>query len=159
MQAVPADIVLTGNGGYPLDQNLYQAVKSMTAGEATCRRGGVIIVASECSDGHGGEAFSRTFEAVKTAKDVMDHIMARGRDETEADQWQIQIFARVLMNHRVIMVTSAPREMVERLNMEWAPTLEAAISRAEAVLGNPGAGITVVPDGVGVIVAAGRQGE
>ncbi len=56
VKAVPADIVITSNAGYPLDQNLYQAVKSMTAGEASCRKGGVIIVAAECSDGHGGEA-------------------------------------------------------------------------------------------------------
>ncbi len=161
VRAVPADIVLTGNGGYPLDQNLYQAVKCMTAGEATCRKGGVLIVASECSDGHGGEAFARTFETVKTAEGVMRNIMARGRDETEPDQWQIQIFARVLMNYRVIMVTSAPREMVECLNMEWAPTLEAAVARAEVILGDPDAEIVVIPDGVAVIVdaATGGQGD
>jgi len=153
-RAVPADIVLTSNGGYPLDQNLYQAVKSMTAGEATCKKGGVIIVAAECSDGHGGEAFFRTFEKITTPRGIMDMIMARGRDQTEADQWQIQIFARVLIDFTVIMVTSAPREMVEHLNMKWAPSLEAALAMAEGILDNPEASVTVVPDGVSVIVEA-----
>ncbi len=37
--AVPADIVISTNGGYPLDQNIYQAVKGMTAAEATVKPG------------------------------------------------------------------------------------------------------------------------
>lgn len=152
VKAVPADIVITSNGGYPLDQNLYQAVKSMTAGEATCKKGGVIIVASECSDGHGGEAFYRTFETVPTPQGIMDMIMARGRNETEPDQWQIQIFVRVLIDYTVIMVTSAPKEMVEHLNMKWAPSLEDALAMADGILGRDDGSVTVVPDGVSVIV-------
>lgn len=152
VRAVPADIVITSNGGYPLDQNLYQAVKSMTAGEATCKKGGVIIVASECSDGHGGDAFYRTFETVPTPQGIMDMIMARGRDQTEPDQWQIQIFVRVLIDYTVIMVTSAPKEMVEHLNMKWAPSLEEALAMADGILGRDNGSITVVPDGVSVIV-------
>jgi nickel-dependent lactate racemase len=154
VKAVPADIVVTSNAGYPLDQNLYQAVKSMTAGEASCTKGGVIIVAAECSDGHGGEAFYRTFETIPTPKGIMDMIMARGRNQTEPDQWQIQIFARVLMDFTVIMVTSAPKEMAEHLNMQWAPSLEEALSMAERILGKPDASVTVIPDGVAVIVDA-----
>ena len=56
-----ADIVVTTNGGYPLDQNIYQAVKGMTAAEATVKKGGVIIIAAECSDGTRG-------------KDVLQHV-------------------------------------------------------------------------------------
>ena len=82
----------------------------------------------------------------------MNLILARGRDQTEPDQWQIQIFARVLMDYTVIMVTSAPKEMVEHLNMRWAPSLAEAVSMGEDILGNPQASITVVPDGVAVIV-------
>lgn len=52
-----SDIVITTNGGYPLDQNIYQAVKGMTAGEALCREDGVIIMIASCCDGHGGESF------------------------------------------------------------------------------------------------------
>ncbi len=52
------------------------------------------------------------------------------------------------------MVTSAPREMVEHLNMKWAPSLKAALTMAESILDDPKASVTVVPDGVSVIVEA-----
>jgi nickel-dependent lactate racemase len=84
----------------------------------------------------------------------MDMIMARARDQTQPDQWQIQIFARVLIDFTVIMVTSVPREMVEHLNMKWAPSLKAALAMAESILDDPKASVTVVPDGVSVIVEA-----
>lgn len=154
VEAVPADIVVTSNGGYPLDQNVYQAVKSMTAAEACCRPGGVIIVASECADGHGGEAFARTFGTIPGAEALMRDIVKRGRNETQPDQWQIQIFCRVLMHATVIMVTGpgAPREMIEKLNMRWAADLGEAMRMAEGILGSADADVTVIPDGVGVIV-------
>lgn len=152
--AVPADIVVTSNGGYPLDQNIYQAVKGMTAAEASCRPGGVIIMVAECEDGHGGEEFARMFAVHPTPEALMREILSRGRDRTEPDQWQAQIFCRVLMNCRVIMVTGprAPRAMIESLNMEWAPSAAAALRRAEEMLGDPDATVTAIPDGVGVIV-------
>ncbi|MDR0361936.1 MAG: nickel-dependent lactate racemase [Planctomycetota bacterium] len=154
VDAAPADIVVTSNGGYPLDQNIYQAVKGMTGAEASCRPGGVIVIAAECSDGHGGDDFHNAFSVHPTPEAVMREIMSRGRNETEPDQWQTQIFCRVLMKCRVVMVTgpNAPRGMVERLNMEWAPTVADAMRRAGEILGDPGASVTVIPDGVGVIV-------
>lgn len=152
VQAATADIVITGNGGYPLDQNIYQTVKSMTAAEASCRPGGVIIEAAECRDGHGGEAFFHAFRDIPTARGVLDGILARGRDRTEPDQWEIQIFARILMNHPVILVTSAPREMAEYMNMKWVPSLQDALAMAEEILGDRNAAVTVIPDGVSVIV-------
>ncbi len=155
-RAIPADIVVTSNGGYPLDQNIYQAVKSMTAAEACAREGGVIIVASACRDGHGGEEFARAFADIPSPEALMQTFLARGREETEPDQWQTQILCRILMKHPVIMVTGpgAPREMVEALNMEWAPTLATAMRKAERLLKNPSAPVTVIPDGVGVIMRA-----
>lgn len=51
VNAVEADVVITTNGGYPLDQNIYQAVKGMTAAEATVRKGGVIIMLAASNDG------------------------------------------------------------------------------------------------------------
>ena len=144
--------MITGNGGYPLDQNIYQAVKSMTAAEASCRPGGIIIEAAECRDGHGGEAFYHAFRDIPTARGVLDSILARGRDSTEPDQWEIQIFARILMNHTVILVTSAPRETAEYMNMKWAPSLQDALALAEEILGDGNAAVTVIPDGVSVIV-------
>jgi nickel-dependent lactate racemase len=152
VKALPAEIVVTTNGGYPLDQNLYQAVKGMTAAEATVRQGGVTIIAARCEDGHGGEVFYNTFKEEKNLKRMMDEIMARRPGETIPDQWQSQIFARVLLRSTVIMVTEAPRRMVEDLHMRWAPSLEEALRMADGILGHQRGSITAIPDGIGVIV-------
>jgi len=154
VKALPADIVITTNGGYPLDQNLYQAVKGMTAAEATCKEGGVIIIAAKCDDGHGAPVFYETFKNEKNLTRMMDSFMARKPEETIPDQWQSQIFARVLLHATVIMVTGAPRHMVEDLHMKWAPSLEEALVMADAILGHSNGSITAIPDGIGVIVQA-----
>jgi nickel-dependent lactate racemase len=150
--ACPADIAVTTNGGYPLDQNIYQAVKGMTAAEATCRPGGVIIIAAECRDGHGGESFYNAFAGSSSIRDIMDGLLANGREETIPDSWEIQILARILLNYSVIMITRAPKEMIEKMHMRWAPGMEAALETAADILGKNDAKITVIPDGVSVIV-------
>ena len=64
-QVVPkkaADIAISTNGGYPLDQNMYQSVKGMTAAESAAKDGGILIMVSNCGDGHGGEGF---YEALR----------------------------------------------------------------------------------------------
>jgi nickel-dependent lactate racemase len=94
-----ADIAVTTNGGEPLDQNLYQAVKGMTAAEAICNPGGTIVMLAKCRDGHGGEAFYREFAAAGAPAEVAERFRSRGRGETGADQWQSQILARILTNH------------------------------------------------------------
>lgn len=152
VEAKPADIVITTNGGYPLDQNIYQSVKGMTAAEATCKEGGVIIIASKCSDGHGGDEFYKTFREAEEVEDVMEDIMARGRKETVPDQWESQILARILMKFEVVMVTDAPQKMVENMHMHWAKDLDSALEMAEKIVGREDASFTAIPDGVSVIV-------
>ncbi|HML45622.1 MAG TPA: nickel-dependent lactate racemase [Clostridia bacterium] len=152
VRGVRADIVVTTNGGYPLDQNLYQAVKGMTAGEACVKPGGVLIMAAECVDGHGGEAFYRWMADAKGPREVLDAIASVPPDQTQVDQWEAQILARVLCHASVIFVTGeANRSMVEAMHMDYAPTLDEALDRAYAKLG-PKASLCVIPDGVGVIV-------
>jgi nickel-dependent lactate racemase len=151
VERTTADIIITGNGGYPLDQNLYQSVKCMTAAEACANPGGVIIVACEARDGHGGEAFYNTFERVRLPSGILSEIETRDRGGTLPDQWQIQIFVRILNKHRVIMVTEAPAEMIEHLNMIYARSLEEALRIADGMLGEDRP-VTVIPDGVSVIV-------
>jgi len=151
VKSKPANIVITTNGGYPLDQNIYQSVKGMTAAEATCNEGGVIIMASACNDGHGGDSFYNTFAKADKVHNVRDEIMARNRDETIPDQWESQILARILLKHKVIMVTDIQREIVENMHIKWAASIEEAIEMADEILGNTSK-ITIIPDGVSVIV-------
>lgn len=152
VKKIPADIVITTNGGYPLDQNIYQSVKSMTAAEATCREGGVIIVMSECSDGHGASEFYNTFKTADNIQQIMDDILSRDRRETIPDQWQSQILARILLKYNVIMVTDTPRAMVEDMHMYYAENIDDALEKAESLTGKKDAEITVIPDGVSVVV-------
>ncbi|MGM0498903.1 MAG: nickel-dependent lactate racemase [Bacillota bacterium] len=153
VDALPADIVITSNGGYPLDQNIYQSVKGMTAAEASCKKDGVIIIAAECSDGHGGEEFYQTFRDAESVQQIMDNILARGRKETVPDQWETQILARIMLKFKVIMITDPDKqEMIEEMGMHWAENLNYAVKKAKKILGKPKASITAIPDGVSVIV-------
>lgn len=152
IDAKPADIVITSNGGYPLDQNIYQAVKGMTAAEASAKEDGVIIIAAACNDGHGGEDFYQTFLKSEGPQDVMDMIMKIPMEETIPDQWESQILARILINHKVILVTDqCDPQMIEDMYMIHASTLEEALEKAFEIKGQD-ASVTVIPDGVSVIV-------
>lgn len=155
VKPVPADIVITTNGGYPLDQNIYQSVKGMTAAEATCKEGGVIIDVSSCSDGHGGEDFYNNLKNAESIQKAMDEILARGRNETVFDQWEAQILMRMLLKFTIIMVTEAPQQMVEDMHMKYAASVDDALAMAKEVLAKKGITdpkITIIPDGVSVIV-------
>ncbi len=152
VEAIPADIVITTNGGYPLDQNIYQSVKGMTAAEATCNEGGVIIVASSCSDGHGGQSLYDTFAGGEEKNAIMNRFLDTPRNKTVPDQWEAQILCRILLKYKVIMVTRAPKEMVRNMQMDYADSVEEAISMADHYLGKADGKITVIPDGVSVIV-------
>lgn len=146
----PADIVISSNGGVPLDQNIYQCVKGMTAAEACCNPGGVIIMCAECIDGHGGQGFYEAMKNCESAAELYARQMATPQDKTAADQWESQILARILMKHRVIFVTRPElREMVEEMKMAYAASLDQALAMAKA-MGKES--ITVIPDGISVIV-------
>jgi len=152
VDSVPSDIVITTNGGYPLDQNIYQAVKGMTAAEATVKENGVIIMIAKSEDGHGGESFYQTFKNEKDLDRMMKKFLDTPKEETIADQWQSQIFARVLQKARVIYVSDAPDEMVRDLHMIPAKTVEEAIEKADEILGKKDSKIAIIPDGVAVMV-------
>lgn len=152
IDAVPSDIVITTNGGYPLDQNIYQAVKGMTAAEATVKEGGVIIMVAKSEDGHGGDQFYQSFRDEKDLDKMMDEFMKTAHEDTIQDQWQSQIFARVLQKAKVIYVSEAPENIVKDLHLIPAKTIEEAIKKADEIRGNNTGKIAVIPDGVSVIV-------
>ncbi len=90
----PFDVVVTTNSGYPLDMNLYQAVKGMSAASQVVKKGGSIVCVAECSDGipdHG-----RYYEILTSAESptaLLDMINTPGFDKH--DQWQVQIQALI----------------------------------------------------------------
>ena len=151
-QAVPADIVISTNGGYPLDQNVYQAVKGMTAAEATVNEGGVIIMIARSNDGIGGDHFYHQLADERDIGKTMQTFLARRRNETVPDQWQTQIMLRVLMRAHVIFISEMEDELVEQMHMIPAHSIEEALNRAKRLLNKQNPTITAIPDGVSVVV-------
>ena len=152
VHAIPSAIVISTNGGYPLDQNVYQAVKGMTAAEATVRKDGVIIMIAKSDDGIGGEHFRRQLSDEPDIEKTMEIFRSRGRSETVPDQWQTQILLRVLMHARVIYVSEIPDDTVRALHMTPAHSIGEAVAMAKKMIGRDDATITAIPDGVSVIV-------
>ncbi len=152
VEKVNADIVITSNGGYPLDQNIYQSVKGMTAAEASCNKGGVIIIVSACNDGHGGQSFYDNMANAHCPREVLNKVKKIPRNETIPDQWEFQILARILDNHTVILVTDmCDPKMITSMHMQHAFTIEEALEKAFEIKGKD-AKVAVIPDGVSVIV-------
>ena len=155
VNSVPSDIVITTNGGYPLDQNVYQAVKGMTAAEATVKEGGVIIMAASCSDGHGGHVFYETFRDHPDLQELMNEFLATPAAKTIPDQWQSQIFTRIMLKAKVILISEISDEMARDFHTIPAHSLEEALAIADKLLAEQGVQdgkILAIPDGVSVVV-------
>ena len=151
-KAVPADVVITTNGGYPLDQNVYQAVKGMTAAEATVKEGGVIVMLAKSNDGIGGDHFYHQLADEPDIEKTMALFLSRGRKETVPDQWQTQILLRILQNSKVVYVSEMEDALVEKMHMTPAHSIEEALQIAKKLLGKEKITVTAIPDGVSVIV-------
>lgn len=149
---VHSDITVVTNGGYPLDQNIYQAVKGLTSAEATNKDGGVIIMVAGLSDGTGGKGFYNNLAQVGSAQKYLDHLSHVGRNQTVADQWESQVLARILSRHQVIMVSDLIKpEIVTAMHMEHAKSFDEALRRAYELQGRDPK-VAVIPDGLAVIV-------
>ena len=151
-QKQKADIVITSNGGAPLDQNAYQAVKGLTTAADAAADGGALIICAECADGIGGDSFYKALSECVGPTELLEEIRRVPMDETVPDQWQYQILARILEKHHVYFV--ARKEMEEAVNamkMEYAPSLEEAYARARALKG-ASACVAVIPNGVSLII-------
>ena len=148
----PGDIVVTSNGGAPLDQNIYQAVKGLTAAEAAAAPGAVLIISASCYDGAGGESFHHAFRDCTSPASLLEEIRRTPMEKTKPDQWEIQILARILAKFRVVLVCNpAVRPIAEEMGLKTAPTIQQAYESALAEQGGSSR-VTIIPDGISVIV-------
>ena len=141
----PFPIVVTTNSGYPLDQNLYQTVKGMSAAAQIVSEGGLIMTASRCSDGfpaHGN--FRKLLFGHASPRGILDTIMAPGF--SMYDQWEAQLFAIILLRARVALYSEIPQEDVRRAHLRAVSDIAACIGDELAQVG-PGAPIAVLPEG------------
>lgn len=123
------DVVVTTNSGFPLDQNLYQTVKGMSAAARIVRPGGTIVVASECSDGlpdHG-----RYSEILRMRESVVDLVsLIESPDFHMLDQWQAQIQAMVQRKADVYLYSSLPAPVVRQAKLTPVSSVEAGVAAA-----------------------------
>ncbi|MCD7908158.1 MAG: nickel-dependent lactate racemase [Clostridium sp.] len=149
--AVTGDIVITSNGGYPLDQNLYQSPKAVSTAEACAGEDGVIIMVCACREGIGGSHFEELIMG-GNAEEIDRRLSAVPPRETIPEQWCAQIYARILKKHPVILVTQyLEPEVVRRANMIPAATPDEALALAYEIKGKD-ARVVVIPDGVSVMI-------
>lgn len=148
MVAVPGafDVVVTTNSGYPLDQNLYQAIKGLSAGATVVKPGGRLIVAAECADGfpeHG--SYVDVLRSAGSPGELLAQISRR--PETVPDQWQVQIQARLCVSARVgVHCDGLTDEQLRSVHLEPIPDISHEVGRALSEAG-PHATVCVLPEG------------
>lgn len=147
---VTGDIVITSNGGYPLDQNLYQSPKAMATAEACAGEDGVIIMCCSCCDGMGGAHFGQLIQQ-GTPDEIDRYLSSIPPEKTIPEQWCTQVCVRVLRKHPVILVTTfLSHDEVRKANMIPASTPDEALEIAYRLKGEQ-ASVVVIPDGVCVL--------
>ena len=141
----PFDIVITSNSGYPLDLNLYQAVKGMSAAAQIVRPGGDIIIAAECWDGipsHG--EYRRLLWEANSVQELLDTVMTPGF--RCHDQWEAQLQAQIQLKANVhVYADGLTDEELRRALVIPCRSIEETVARLRRE--NPAATIAVLPDG------------
>lgn len=147
---IPADIVITGNGGYPLDQNLYQTAKAASTAALYAKKDGVIILCAACKDGLGGEQFAKVM-SLGTPDYILSTLSKLAPEDTILEQWNAQIYAQVLKAHTLILVTDMlDYDLLLKMNIIPAASISDALKLARKLKGEA-ARIVILPDGVAVI--------
>ena len=140
------DIVITTNSGYPLDQNLYQTVKGLSAAAQIVKMGGTIICASECRDGlpsHG--EYSKILSESNSMSKLLDDI--NKAEFTRHDQWQVQVQAKIQMRAEVFIKSDYLTDVeIQAAHFNPISSIEAAITDSINKHGK-GARICVLPEG------------
>ncbi|MCJ7649776.1 MAG: nickel-dependent lactate racemase [Candidatus Lokiarchaeota archaeon] len=144
------DIVVCGNGGFPLDLNLYQAIKSMAIGEMGVKQGGTIISVNECSDGigMGQDEFRNLLFSGMTPEELYQKIL--DMEIILPDQWEIQVLTRVLQKAEIYVVSELREGELGNIGLKYARTVEDAISKGLKKYG-PDAQILILPHGPQII--------
>jgi lactate racemase len=138
-------IVITTNSGYPLDQNLYQAVKGMSAAAQIIEPGGLIVAASKCNDGfpdHGN--FRKLLFDHDSPQAILDTILAPGF--SMYDQWEAQLLAMIRLKARVGLFSDIPPEQIHRAHLEPIGDISSFVSGELKRIGEDSP-IAVLPEG------------
>ncbi len=140
----PFDVVVTTNSGYPLDINLYQSVKGISAAAQVVRRGGAILIASECWDGVPEFGNYKTFlQEATSPQALLDRVLAPGF--RMHDQWEAFLHAKLCLHADVYVYAGGLSDDDIRMAMMTpCRNIEAALP---ALLAEYGPRLCVLPEG------------
>lgn len=142
----PYDVVVTTNSGYPLDLNLYQSGKGISAAQQITKKGGAIIIASECRDGvpEWGEYRAIVLEG-GSPEGIMRLVGQPGY--RRHDQWQAQLQAMFQLHARVyVHCAGIADDELERMYFTPCHDISACVQELLAEAG-PKARLCVMPEG------------
>ena len=139
------DIVITSNSGYPLDLNVYQSVKGMSAAERVVKKGGSIIMAAECWDGIPAES---DYETILKSVDRVDALLGFITEfESELqDTWQVYFQAMVQMKADVYFYSGLDPKTVKSAHLEPVSNIDQLVLDLLEKYG-PDTRICVLPEG------------
>jgi len=141
----PFDVVVTTNSGYPLDLNLYQGVKGMSAGARIIKPGGTLILACECREGvPANSPLDKLLRSASSPEEILAMLAAPGF--VRAEQWQAQIQALVQRKARVLVYSSLSAQVVRAVHLTPCHDISAAIAEGLEKAG-PDATLAVLPQG------------
>jgi nickel-dependent lactate racemase len=141
----PFDIVITSNSGYPLDLNLYQAIKGVSAAAQIVKEGGAIIIAAECWSGVADHPqYSQMLQGASSPRELLAQIRRAG--QVAQDQWQVQVQAQVQTRADVYVKSSLAPAEVQGAMLRVCDSIEGTV---EQLLGRygPEATLCVLPEG------------
>src|SRR5260221_1616679 len=114
--AAPFDIVVTTNSGYPLDLNLYQGVKGMSAGARILKPGGLLILACECREGvPPNSPLDKLLRAAAGPEEILAMLATPGFVRPE--QWQAQIQSLIQHKAKVLVYSSLSDETIRAAHL------------------------------------------
>ena len=143
--AAPFDIVVTTNSGYPLDMNLYQGAKGMSAGARIIKPGGLLILACECREGVPAQSpLDKLLRSAAGPEEILTLLATPGFVQPE--QWQAQIQSLILRKARVLVYSSLPDETIRAAHLRSCRDISAAVKMELDRLG-PDARVAVLPQG------------
>ncbi|MCH2381761.1 MAG: nickel-dependent lactate racemase [Pedosphaera sp.] len=141
----PFDIVVTTNSGYPLDLNLYQGVKGMSAGARVLKEGGTLILAAECREGvPDGSPLDDLLRSADSIEEILAMLSTPGFVRPE--QWQAQIQALVQRRAEVLVHCMLDNDTLEACHLAPCADINAEVAKRLAKLG-PDARVAVLPQG------------
>ena len=141
----PFEIVVTTNSGFPLDLNLYQGVKGMSAAARIVQERGTIILACECREGvPNGSPLDQLLRSAASSEEILAMLATPGFVRPE--QWQAQIQALIQRKATVLVYSSLPDDVVRACHLTPCRDISSAVEERLRQLG-PQARVAVLPQG------------